>query len=99
MISINANKQQDIVTISVKDNGIGMTKEQLDRIFDEFYMADESRRKKDSSGLGLPISKRIVEKHGGKIWVESPGPGKGSTFFFTLKTGKANKDKSDIEIG
>jgi signal transduction histidine kinase len=99
MISINANKQKDIVTVSVKDNGIGMTKEQLDRIFDEFYMADESRRKIDSSGLGLPISKRIVEKHGGKIWVESPGPGKGSTFFFTLKAGKANKDKSDIEIG
>ena len=54
---------------------------------------DESRRKIDSSGLGLPISKRIVEKHGGKIWVESPGPGKGSIFIFTLKTGKANKDK------
>ena len=92
IISIDAKKEKDIVTVSIKDNGVGMAKEQLDRIFDEFYMADESRRKIDSSGLGLPISKRIVEKHGGKIWVESPGPGKGSTFFFTLKTGKANKD-------
>lgn len=92
VISIDANKEKDFVTVSIKDNGVGMTKEQADRIFDEFYMVDESRRRTDSSGLGLPISKRIVEKHGGKIWVESPGPGKGSIFFFTLRTGKANKD-------
>ena len=84
-IVIDAKKDERFVTVSVKDNGVGMTKEQLNRIFDEFYMADESRRRVDSSGLGLAICKRIVEKHGGKIWVESPGEGKGSTFYFTLK--------------
>jgi signal transduction histidine kinase len=61
-----------------------MTKEQLERLFDEFYKADESRHDFDSSGLGMSIAKRIVEKHGGRIWVESDGIGKGSTFYFTL---------------
>ena len=61
-----------------------MTPEQMTHVFDEFYKADWSRHDFDSSGLGLPICKRIVEKHGGKIWVESKGVGKGSTFYFTL---------------
>lgn len=87
VIVIDAKKDRGFVTVSVKDNGIGMTKEQINRIFDDFYMADESRRRVDSSGLGLAICKRIVKKHGGKIWVESPGEGKGSTFYFTLKVG------------
>jgi len=87
-INIEANNGKDCVTISVSDIGIGMTKEQMEHIFDEFYKADDSRHNLDSSGLGLNICKRIVEKHGGKIWVESPGEGKGSTFYFTLKVGK-----------
>jgi signal transduction histidine kinase len=85
LIVIDAKKDESFVIVSFKDNGIGMTKDQINRIFDEFYMADESRRRVDSSGLGLAICKRIVEKHGGKIWVESPGKDKGSTFYFTLK--------------
>ena len=95
IVILDAKKDKDFVTISVKDNGIGMTKEQMDRIFDEFYKTDESRHDLDSSGLGLSICKRIVEKHGGRIWVESFGSGKGSTFYFTLQTGneKINKDK------
>jgi len=87
-ITLCANKEKDVTTILVKDTGIGMTKEQVDRIFDEFYMVDESRHDMDSSGLGLAICKRVVEKHGGKIWAESQGPKKGSTFYFTLKTGE-----------
>jgi signal transduction histidine kinase len=67
-----------------------MTEEQIDLVFDEFYKVDKSRHEMDSSGLGLSICKRIVEKHGGKIWVESVGPGKGSTFYFTLKLGSEN---------
>ena len=84
-ITIDVQNDGDSVTISVKDTGIGMTEEQLDHIFDEFYKVDESRHSLGSSGLGLSICKRIVEKLGGKIWAESPGINSGSTFFFTLK--------------
>ena len=86
-IIINALKENDIITVSIKDTGIGMTKEQLDKIFDEFYKVDKTKDEMHSSGLGLSITKQIILKHGGKIWVESLGKGKGSTFFFTLKSG------------
>jgi len=90
-IALDAQIKKDDVIVSVKDTGIGMTKEQLNHIFDEFYKVDSSRHDLDSSGLGLPICKRIVEKHGGKIWVESPGEGKGSTFYFTIKKSSLKK--------
>ena len=86
-IAIDAKEDKDFVTVSVKDTGLGMTGEQLEHIFDEFYKADESRHELDSSGLGLSICKRIVEKHSGKIWAESPGKGMGTTIYFTLKSG------------
>ena len=86
LIIIDAKDDNDFVTISTKDNGIGMTKEQVDNIFDEFYKADKSTHERGSIGLGLSICKRIIEKHGGQIWAESSGNGKGSTFFFTLKS-------------
>jgi len=83
-ITLNAKENGKLVTVSVCDTGIGMTKEQISKVFSEFYKADESRHDFDSSGLGMPICKRIVERHGGKIWVESSGLGKGSTFYFTI---------------
>ncbi len=83
-VTINAQRDSNHICISVQDAGIGMSKEQLKHIFDEFYKADESRHNIGSSGLGLSICKRIVEKHGGTIWAESPGLGKGTTFYFTL---------------
>jgi signal transduction histidine kinase len=86
-ITIDAKKGKNFVTISMSDTGIGMTKEQLDHIFEEFYKADGSRHDLYSHGLGLSICKNIVEKHGGKIWAESSGKGKGSTFYFTFKCG------------
>jgi signal transduction histidine kinase len=84
-ITIDAKKEGDFVTISVMDNGIGLSWEQIEHIFDEFYKVDESRHEAGSVGLGLSICKRIVEIHDGKIWVTSPGIGKGSTFHFTLR--------------
>jgi len=91
-ITIDAKEDKDFVTVSVKDTGIGMADEQLSHIFDEFYKADEARHDFDSSGLGLPICKRIVEKHGGKIWAESEGLGKGTTMFFTIPTSSKNNE-------
>jgi len=77
----------NFIQISITDSGTGLTTEESNHIFDEFYKADEARHDLKSSGLGLSICKRIVEKHGGKIWADSPGVGKGSTFYFTLKSG------------
>lgn len=99
-ITIDAKQDSEFVTVSIRDAGIGMTVAQQGRIFDEFYKADTSRHEMDSSGLGLSICKRIVERHGGQIWAESEGLGKGSTFHFTLKVGKkVNKNNEDIAGG
>jgi signal transduction histidine kinase len=86
-ITIEAQLQGAMVTISIADTGIGMTEEQLSKVFTEFFKVDNTRPELDSSGLGLSICQRIVEKHGGKIWVSSEGIGRGTTFFFTLPTG------------
>lgn len=94
-IILDAKQGDGFVTISVEDTGIGMTEKQINHIFDEFYKADDSRHNLDSSGLGLPICKRIVKKHGGKIWAESQGKGKGSTFHFTLKLAEKNNPKNN----
>lgn len=83
-VTIEGYHENDSIIVSVKDTGIGMTREQLDHIFDEFYKADPARHDFDSSGLGMSICKRIVEKHGGEIWVESPGTGRGTTVRFNI---------------
>ncbi len=86
-ITIDAAKQDDAaVIVSMTDSGIGMTEEQIPHLFDEFYKVDGSRHDFNSSGLGLSICKKIVEKHGGRIWAESKGLGKGSTFYFMMPT-------------
>ena len=92
-ITIAVEKEEDKIKFSIKDTGQGLTKEQSEKIFDEFYKADESRHDFNSSGLGLSICKRIVEKHSGHIWVESPGLCKGSTFYFTFKIVKSDEKK------
>lgn len=85
-ITLDAQKKDDNIIVSIKDTGIGLESNQIEHVFDEFYKVDYSRHDLQSTGLGLSICKRIVEKHGGRIWVESQGKGKGSTFYFTLKT-------------
>ncbi len=72
------------VKVSITDNGIGMTADQLKHVFEEFYKVDDSRNDRSSTGLGLAICQRIIEKHGGSIWAESPGSGQGTTMHFTL---------------
>jgi signal transduction histidine kinase len=69
------------LVISVSDTGQGLTPEQLSHAFDRFWQS--SRTDRQGAGLGLAITKGIVEAHGGRIWAES-SPGSGSTFYFTL---------------
>jgi signal transduction histidine kinase len=83
-ITLQAIPDDNHVKIWITDTGIGMTEEQLHDAFHELYKADPARNDHASTGLGLAICKRIVEKHGGKIWLESQGQGKGTTVFFTL---------------
>jgi len=90
VITLDACGKSDEITIWISDPGIGMNEEQLAHVFDEFYKADESRHDFYSSGLGLSLCRNIVLKHGGRIWAESPGIGKGSTFYFTLTKGIQN---------
>jgi signal transduction histidine kinase len=72
--------------VQVRDTGPGIAADQQAKIFEEFQQADSSStREKGGTGLGLAIAKRIVEMHGGRIWVESVA-GKGATFSFTLPT-------------
>lgn len=97
-VNIEASSEKGYTTISIRDTGIGMTPEQIDHIFDEFYKADESRHDFDSSGLGMPIALRIVERHKGRIWVESEGTGKGSTFYFTIPLSKTQTSLIDGSV-
>ncbi len=71
------------VKVSVTDTGPGIAPEDHERLFDEFQQADAGIEQREGTGLGLALSKRLVELHGGRIWVESE-PGMGSTFAFTL---------------
>ena len=78
------NVSREIV-ISVADTGIGIKQEDMGKIFDPFSQVESSlSRKHAGSGLGLALARNLVEMHGGRLWAESDGPGKGSTFRFTL---------------
>ncbi|HDO19447.1 MAG TPA: PAS domain S-box protein [Thermoplasmatales archaeon] len=92
-LTFSAEPAEGYVLVKVSDTGIGLDGEQKNKIFTEFYKTDKSRQSVESSGLGLTICKRIVEKHGGKIWAESDGLGKGTTICFTLPAGKADGDE------
>ncbi len=88
-VHLKARETRNGILVSVQDNGIGIPPEHLKNIFTRFYRVDKSRsRHAGGSGIGLTISKHLVEAHDGKIWVESEGKNKGSTFFFRLPTNK-----------
>ena len=75
----------EYIEFSVTDTGIGIKKEHHNKIFDPFEQADSSAsRLYQGTGLGLSLTKRLVELHGGEIVVESEGKGKGATFRFTI---------------
>ncbi len=89
-VTISAKRINDEIQFSVRDTGIGIPPEHLAHIFDRFYRVDKSRSRQagGGSGIGLTIAHALVEAHGGRIWVESQGEGKGSTFNFTLPVAK-----------
>jgi signal transduction histidine kinase len=84
----NDHEQTDkanFVEVSIKDTGIGISQENLDRIFNPFEQIDGSySRKYQGTGLGLSLSRDLIELHGGRIWAESEGEGTGSTFRFVI---------------
>ena len=92
-ISVSAKpfEEEGLVAISVRDSGLGIPADQLDKIFEKFHQVEDSlRRSITGTGLGLAITKGLVEAQQGKIWVESE-VGKGSTFTFTLPMSQGEK--------
>jgi histidine kinase len=84
-VVVSAAQRNKEIKISVSDTGIGISPEDIENIFTRFYRVDKSRsRAGGGRGIGLTISKYLVEAHGGRIWVESAGLDRGSTFTFSL---------------
>ncbi|MBN2057613.1 MAG: PAS domain-containing sensor histidine kinase [Candidatus Saganbacteria bacterium] len=84
-VFIRTSKIGDDLQFEIEDSGIGIDKENLSKIFEKFYQVDSSyTREAGGIGMGLTIIKEIIEAHGGKVWAESEGLGKGSRFIFTI---------------
>lgn len=100
-ITISATVKRKKAIVEIRDQGIGIPKNKIEQIFDRYYQIEGSERY-NGIGLGLYISKEIIQKHKGKIWVESEA-GKGSSFFFTLpitdkESNKTNKSSKALDF-
>ncbi len=97
-ISINVNEKNNIIEFEITDNGSGIAPENLDKIFDRFYSADNVKNKSVSSGIGLALCKGIVEEHKGSISAESK-INKGSTFTICILKGNSHFSKKQLDAG
>ena len=88
-VSVIVESREGNVEFAVQDTGEGIAPEEIGKIFESFYQSSGSNQGR--LGLGLSISKEIVQGHGGRMWVESKGLGKGATFFFTVPAAKDKK--------
>ena len=83
-VTITTRMEKDAILITVADTGVGIAPRDIPRVFEEFGQVDGSlTRAHEGTGLGVPLSKRLVEMHGGEMWLESK-PGSGTVFYFTL---------------
>ncbi len=80
-VDIGGKREEKQAILHVRDNGIGIERRYHDRVFELFRQLDQ---KCSGTGIGLALAKRIIEEHNGRIWVESDGPGTGSTFCFSI---------------
>jgi signal transduction histidine kinase len=85
LVSISLKQEKSSAVFSIHDSGIGMDKTELNHLFNQFYRGDAARSADtEGMGIGLFMAHKIIVRHDGKIWAESEGHGKGSTFFFSL---------------
>ncbi|SFJ22334.1 MULTISPECIES: cell wall metabolism sensor histidine kinase WalK [unclassified Bacillus (in: firmicutes)] len=91
-ITYRLREREDMLEISISDQGVGIPKENVDKIFERFYRVDKARsRKLGGTGLGLAIAKEMIQAHGGSIWAKSE-EGKGTTIYFMLPMEKDEED-------
>lgn len=89
---MRAREEGDNLVVEVQDTGLGINKEDQKRLFDPYYRRVEDRERLSGLGLGLALAKKLVELHGGRIWVKSK-KGQGSTFGFSLPLETASQKK------
>jgi signal transduction histidine kinase len=97
-VTVRARPEDNMVRFEISDTGIGIAPEQYEMVFTEFEQLDNSpTREYEGSGLGMAITKRLVEKHGGRIWLES-APSQGTTFYVTVpvSTVEAQHQRTDV---
>jgi signal transduction histidine kinase len=101
MLNINQMRQgaEAFICFSVTDTGIGIAEKDIDKVFEAFRQIDSSDgRRAEGTGLGMPISRRLVELHGGKLWLQSK-VGQGSTFYFTIPLKPPRSVQADVVHG